>query len=219
MSTKCVYGGKRKGDRECPALGGLICSRCCGENRGVEINCPPDCRYFKKHEEFQQSKHAESYRKTWAEKNQDLLEEENRQLVEAIGVLETLIYYRYRDDTRLTDKKVIDGLKGLENQFKTIELPGSPSEFADFAHEELKPLIDRGRFSQELLKEATSRLTTVAEAFSDGSRQLVQGIVGRIKDDYDLPAEEHESRTEEIESLITTPGQLNRGQNQLGPNR
>lgn len=218
MSQKCVYGGKRKGDRECPALGGLICSRCCGEHRGVEINCPPDCRYFKKHEEFQQSKHAETYRETWAEKNRDLLEEENRQLIEAVGVLETLIYYRYRDDTRLTDKKVIDGLKGLENRFKTIELPGSPSEFTDFAHEELKPLIDKGRFSRELLKEAASRLIKIAEAYTNESRRLVQGVVGRIKEDYDLPAEEPENRTEEIESLITTPGQLNQGQ-RPGPNR
>jgi len=212
MSDKCVYGGKRKGQRECPALGGMICSRCCGEHRGTEINCPPDCRYFKKHEEFQQSKHAEPYRETWAENNRDLLEEENRELIEAIGVLETLIYYRYRDDTRLTDKKVIDGLKGLENKFKTIELPGSPSEFTDFAQEELKPLLDRGRFSKKLLKEAASRLIKIAEDFTDDSRRLVQGVVGRIKEDYDLPAEETESRTEEIESLITTPGQLNREQ-------
>ncbi|MBS3786589.1 hypothetical protein KGY79_00160 [Candidatus Bipolaricaulota bacterium] len=217
MSQKCVYGGKRKGERECPALGGMICSRCCGEHRGVEINCPPDCRYFKKHEEFQQSKHAESYRQTWAEENQDLLEEENRKLIEAIGVLETLIYYRYRDDTRLTDKKVIDGLKGLENKFKTIELPGSTSEFTEFAHEELKPLLEKGRFSRELLKNAASRLITIAEDYSDDSRQLVQGIVGRIKEDYDLPGDESGDRTEKIESLITTPGQINQGQS--GPNR
>jgi hypothetical protein len=217
MSEKCVYGGKRKGKRECPALGGLICSRCCGEHRGVEINCPPECRYFKKHEEFQQSKHAEPYRETWAEKNRDILEEEDRQLIEAIGVLETLIYYRYRDDTRLTDDKVIDGLKGLENKYKTIELPGTPSDFTDFAHEELKPLLEKGRFSRDLLREAATRLSEIAEEFSDGSRQLVQGVVGRIKEDYDLPAEGPENRTEKIESLITTPGQINQRRGRSGP--
>ena len=214
--SKCVYGGKRKGDRECPALGGMICSRCCGEHRGVDINCPPDCRYFKKHEEFQQTKHAEPYRDTWAENNRDILEEQDRELIEAIGVLETLVFYRYREDTRLTDNKVIEGLKGLENKFKTIELPGTPSEFTDFALDELEPLINRGRFSQELLKEATSRLLAIAEEFSDDSRRLVQGIVGRIKEDYELPEEETGSRTEKIESLITTPGQLNQRQSRPG---
>ena len=211
MSNKCVYYGERKGKRECPALGGLICSRCCGEHRGVEIKCPPDCRYFKKHEEFQQSKQAESYRKIWAEENEDILEEQDRKMIEAIGVLETLIYYRFRDDTTLTDKRVIKGLEGLENRFKTIELPGSPSEFSDFAYEELKPLIERGRFTEKQLKEATGRLLGIAQTFTDESRRLVQGAVGRIKEDYDLPAEGPENRTEEIESLITTPDQFNQG--------
>lgn len=211
MSNKCVYCGERKGKRECPALGGLICSRCCGEHRGVEIKCPPDCRYFKKHEEFQQSKQAESYRKIWAEENEDILEEQDRKMIEAIGVLETLIYYRYRDDTTLTDKRVIKGLEGLENRFKTIELPGSASEFADFAFEELKPLIERGKFTEKQLKEATSRLLGIAESFTDESRRLVQGAVGRIKEDYNLAAEGPENRTEEIESLITTPDQFNQG--------
>ena len=211
MPDKCVYCGERKGERECPALGGMICSRCCGEHRGVDINCPPDCRYFKKHEEFQQSKHAEPYRETWAEKNRDILEEEDWELVETIGILETLVYYRYRDDTRLTDEKVITGLKGLENRLKTIELPGSPSDFTDFAFEELKPLMDKNRVSREQLRDAVSRLIDIAETFTDDSRRLVQGIVGRIKEDYDLPEEDSEGRSEKIESLITTPDQLNQG--------
>jgi len=211
MPDKCVYCGERKGERECPALGGMICSRCCGEHRGVDINCPPDCRYFKKNEEFQQSKHAEPYRETWAEKNRDILEEEDWELVETIGILETLVYYRYRDDTRLTDEKVITGLKGLENRLKTIELPGSPSDFTDFAFEELKPLMDKNRVSREQLRDAVSRLIDIAETFTDDSRRLVQGIVGRIKEDYDLPEEDSEGRSEKIESLITTPDQLNQG--------
>jgi len=213
MANKCVYCGERKGKRECPALGGLICSRCCGEHRGIEINCPPNCRYFKKHEEFQQSKEAKPYRETWAENNEDILEDQDREIIEAIGVLETLIFYRYRDDRTLSDKQVIAGLEGLENKFKTIEVPGSPSEFADFAHEELQPLIERKRFTQEQLKEAATRLIGIAKAFTDGSRRLVQGVIGRIKEDYDLPEEEPEDRTREIESLITTPDQLNRGPN------
>ncbi len=42
MST-CNHCGQRKGKRSCPALGGAICSRCCGQHRVVEIACPPDC--------------------------------------------------------------------------------------------------------------------------------------------------------------------------------
>lgn len=43
----CWYCGKVKGKRVCPARGGeLICSRCCGTKRRVEIRCPEDCVYL-----------------------------------------------------------------------------------------------------------------------------------------------------------------------------
>jgi hypothetical protein len=43
----CWYCGKVKGKRSCPARGGeLICSRCCGTKRRVEIRCPADCTYL-----------------------------------------------------------------------------------------------------------------------------------------------------------------------------
>lgn len=210
MAEKCVYDGKRKGERECPALGGMICSICCGEHRAVDISCPPDCRYFKKHEEFQQSKQAEPYRDAWIKENQDLLEEKNRELIEAMGILETLIFYRFRDDTTLTDGRILNGLEGLTEELKTIEVPGATSEFTDFAMEQLEPLIEGGKISREALKEGTSRLQAVAEAFTDDSRRLVQGIVGRVKEDYDVPEDETETAGNKLESLISTPGEINR---------
>lgn len=43
---KCVLCEKRKPKRYCPAKRASICPTCCGQKRGVEINCPPDCKYF-----------------------------------------------------------------------------------------------------------------------------------------------------------------------------
>lgn len=210
MSEKCVYCGKRKGERECPALGGMICSVCCGEHRAVDISCPPDCRYFKKNEEFQQSKQADPYRDTWVEENEDILEDKNRELVEAIGILDTLIYYRFQNDTTLTDRRILNGLESLTNQLKTIELPGATSEFTDYAMEQLEPLIEKGQVSRDAMKNATSRLKTIGENFTDNSRRLVQGIVGRTKEDYDLPEDESKAPRQKLESLISTPGEINR---------
>jgi hypothetical protein len=43
----CWFCGRVKGKRSCPARGGdLICSRCCGTKRRVEIRCPADCPYL-----------------------------------------------------------------------------------------------------------------------------------------------------------------------------
>jgi hypothetical protein len=45
--AQCWSCGKVKGKRSCPARGGeLICSRCCGSKRRVEIHCPSDCSYL-----------------------------------------------------------------------------------------------------------------------------------------------------------------------------
>lgn len=43
---KCVKCGKQKGKRACPALGGDICSACCGTHRLKEISCPADCTWL-----------------------------------------------------------------------------------------------------------------------------------------------------------------------------
>jgi len=42
----CAICGKRKAERYCPAKGEKICSVCCGTQREVTINCPPDCSYL-----------------------------------------------------------------------------------------------------------------------------------------------------------------------------
>lgn len=45
--AQCWFCGKIKGKRACPARGGeLICSRCCGSRRRIEIHCPSDCSYL-----------------------------------------------------------------------------------------------------------------------------------------------------------------------------
>ena len=44
--AKCDHCHQRKGKRACPHLDGHICSICCGENRGVNFDCPRSCPYF-----------------------------------------------------------------------------------------------------------------------------------------------------------------------------
>jgi hypothetical protein len=55
--VSCPICEKRKGARFCPAKGERICTVCCGTEREVTIDCPPDCvhllaahRYEDEHE-------------------------------------------------------------------------------------------------------------------------------------------------------------------------
>jgi hypothetical protein len=42
----CPLCRRRRGKRACPAKGETICSQCCGAQRRVEIDCPPDCAFL-----------------------------------------------------------------------------------------------------------------------------------------------------------------------------
>lgn len=53
---KCILCRKRKAKRYCPAKRGSICAICCGEKRGVEIECPLDCPFYIDGQKYQQEK-------------------------------------------------------------------------------------------------------------------------------------------------------------------
>ncbi len=209
MGKKCVYCNDRVGKRECPALGGLICPVCCGEHRGVEIKCPTDCRYFQRGEKFQQEKRSEPYRKAWLEHNSDLLEEENYRLLNTVAIVERAVYLFYEEDQLLTDDRLITGLTELEKRLKPIEVPTQSLELTEFVHEVISDLIESGKVAKEQVREALARTIELAKDFSDGSRGLVQGLTGRVEEDYDLPETGEGEEIEPRESIITTPNQLN----------
>src|SRR5437016_11159706 len=62
MGATCVYCHGRKGKRSCPALNGLICSTCCGENRLTKIACPADCPYLEAGTDYQRQRVGELFR-------------------------------------------------------------------------------------------------------------------------------------------------------------
>jgi hypothetical protein len=45
-SDPCPICQKRRRERFCPAKGEKICSVCCGREREVSLDCPPDCAYL-----------------------------------------------------------------------------------------------------------------------------------------------------------------------------
>ena len=46
VSWSCSICEKRKAERFCPAKAEKICAVCCGTEREVTIDCPPDCPYL-----------------------------------------------------------------------------------------------------------------------------------------------------------------------------
>jgi hypothetical protein len=64
---KCVSCGRKRGMRDCPALGKMICPVCCGTKRKKEISCPEGCEILEGSRRYQlaresgQPAHAEDF--------------------------------------------------------------------------------------------------------------------------------------------------------------
>src|SRR3569832_3011914 len=59
--SSCSYCRNRKGKRPCPALGGTICSLCCGEHRMSRISCPMECVYLDSGSEYPRKRLSEEF--------------------------------------------------------------------------------------------------------------------------------------------------------------
>ncbi len=55
---RCVLCDQRKGRRNCPAKGSLICAQCCGEKRVLQISCPESCEYLKTGRKFEEDEYG-----------------------------------------------------------------------------------------------------------------------------------------------------------------
>ncbi|HYN01022.1 MAG TPA: hypothetical protein VE359_01120 [Vicinamibacteria bacterium] len=165
----CPVCRKRRGKRACPAKGEAICSQCCGTNRRVEIDCPPDCAYL-------DGAHAGAWEGRSADRDRDarrvgpflegLSEAQGRLvLLSLVGV--TAIRARRRD---LNDRLLLEAVQALRKTVETrekgilYEHPAADARAQALAHElgELFEATDaEGRShapADRDLKEALSRL-------------------------------------------------------------
>lgn len=119
---KCILCGRRKAKRYCPAKNRKICPVCCGEKRGIEIDCPLDCEYFVEGQKHQQQKVTrERIRKDGIEtyvKKAELY----RKNPAVFAVIEKEISHMFRENRELNDK---DLSTALEQVKKTLETENS----------------------------------------------------------------------------------------------
>lgn len=212
---KCIYCKDNRGRRECPALGGLICSRCCGENRGINIDCPLDCKYFRKHESYQRAKLSDDYRSTLLEVVEDLFEDEERDTLGFLAFLEGSIYQYYEVEEKKAgqDKEVLKALEFLKRKkFSTIEIVETiGSELGEYLWNEIQEYLPKVPVSEEEAKEAIEKLEEVFDKYSDNQnpRQCLQGLLGHVEKDFPSP-EEEEREIVSPQGLIMTPDDLRR---------
>lgn len=118
LDMKCVLCDKRKPKRYCPAKRTTICPVCCGEKRGIEINCPLDCQYYVEGQKHHQQKMMQQRIKKDGARSYVRKAELYKHNPELFAHLEKGFVGIFRADKNLTNK---DLASGLELAHKTIE--------------------------------------------------------------------------------------------------
>lgn len=116
---KCILCRKRKAKRYCPAKNEKICPVCCGEKRGIEIDCPLDCEYFVEGQKHQQQKVArERIRKDGIDSYVKKAELYRREPA-VFAVIEKEISRMFREKRDLNDRDLATALEQVKNTMKT----------------------------------------------------------------------------------------------------
>ena len=115
---KCVHCRKARAKRYCPAKRDEICPKCCGEFRGIDINCPLDCEYYiegqKNHQErIDKLRIQKEGIKTYV--NRAELFNKN---TEVFALVERYIASSFRSNRRIDNRDLV---RGLEQVCKSID--------------------------------------------------------------------------------------------------
>lgn len=121
--AKCASCSTKKGKRNCPALGALICPQCCGTKRQRELDCSADCFFLGKSKEYFTDR-QESERLSHFEREMKSVIGNEDALEDLLQNIEYAIHRIYRDRRAITDRHVETALEYLMEMGKAqLDLP------------------------------------------------------------------------------------------------
>jgi hypothetical protein len=120
MSTSiCPICRQRKAKRYCPAKSESICTICCGTEREVTIDCPPDCPHLIASRQFQRDRHEPELEKLPFRDHRvsDKVVRENEML---LSKLSYVICSFARDNPSLLDADTQASIHALAETYQTL---------------------------------------------------------------------------------------------------
>ncbi|MGA2400428.1 MAG: hypothetical protein ABSG91_01840 [Syntrophobacteraceae bacterium] len=121
--AKCASCTARKGKRNCPALGSLICLQCCGTKRQKKIDCPSDCFFLGKSEQYFTDRQESAKLSGFEREMKSIIgnEEAHEDMLQNI---EFVLHRIYRDHGAITDRHIETALEYLMEMGKAqLDLP------------------------------------------------------------------------------------------------
>jgi hypothetical protein len=184
----CSYCTQRKGKRPCPALGGLICSPCCGEHRIVRISCPSDCLYLDSGSDYQQKRLGEQFMPIRRDFYRELSELGGEKAVALFNLIEivTFGYFEGRHDGQ--DAEIVASIQALRRTLSPLHVPSAPMPvFAEHLKKEYETFKKQNPEQIADTSSAPEVLDRVIKFVSDfsgknlQSRRFLGGLIGYVK--------------------------------------
>ena len=201
VAVKCISCNHRKGRRECPALGGMICTQCCGSKRGSEIKCPDDCRYF-----------GQAMGKKWFELFQPVWdsiqnEQERALLFNAVNTCFPLVIFLQRSLLEVVlqmadprNEYILEALQILESGYRSeskgiIYEPNSTNLNIQTIVREMRESVSReteeAKIPPEILAESFRIMSLFAESYTADNRDDLSyaELLGQFHPTVEAPGE------------------------------
>ncbi|MEN3009883.1 MAG: hypothetical protein ABDI20_02690 [Candidatus Bipolaricaulaceae bacterium] len=173
---RCSLCGQRAGERRCPALDRLICSACCGKERGRSIRCLPSCRFLVEAEARWRERRSRELAEAWAawERAEPHLP---WNYIEALArILADLLHRHFA-----TDAEVERALHDLAQALSPIiVISAAPSPLGRLLSAGLVRLVQEGKVNREELREAARALARWLASWRlpEDDRRFVRALLG-----------------------------------------
>ena len=186
--SHCAYCTQRKGKRPCPALGGLICSQCCGEHRIVRIGCPADCIYLESGSDYQQKRLAVQFMPIRREFYRELSELGGEKSVALFNLVEVVIFGYFQGRRDGQDAEVVAALQALRRTLSPLHVPAAPmpvfAEYLKTEYDTFKKQNPQQIADTSSAPEILDRAIAFVSRFSGTdlqSRRFLSGLIGYVR--------------------------------------
>jgi len=173
---RCSLCGQRAGDRRCPALDRLICSTCCGKERGRSVRCLPDCRFLVEAEARWRARRSRELAEAWLAWQR---EQPDLPWPYIHALAKILADFLHR--TFATDAEVERALRDLDQALSPIILvSAAPSPLGRALSSTLVRLAQEGKVSREELRSAARALADWLSSWRilEDERRFVRALLG-----------------------------------------
>jgi hypothetical protein len=139
--VNCPICEKRPPKRCCPAKGERICTICCGTQREVTIDCPPDCTHLISARRYEVEHRKPPETETAPFPDVEFSPEVLRRHPEGLSVIGLAVIGFAQQNGTLRDPEILVALRSLAETYRTLESgiyferpPDEPMPRALYAH-------------------------------------------------------------------------------------